>query len=258
MLKSVQKYPSNNGLGRGNGLILRQSHSIMKFGVVVFPGSNCDQDMIYVLRNVMGQEVVELWHKDHDLQGVDFVVLPGGFSFGDYLRSGAIARFSPIMNEVIDFANKGGYLFGVCNGFQVLCEAGLLPGALLHNTSHKFICKNVNIRCETSNSMVTNQIEVGKALKIPIAHGEGRFYADEATLADMQANDQVLFRYCDDNGQLGDAFNPNGAINNIAGVTNKNRNVFGMMPHPERAADANLGNLDGKALFESILAGITA
>ncbi|MCB9192653.1 MAG: phosphoribosylformylglycinamidine synthase subunit PurQ [Flavobacteriales bacterium] len=230
----------------------------MKFGVVIFPGSNCDQDMIYVLRNVMKQEVVELWHKDHDLQGVDFVVLPGGFSFGDYLRSGAIARFSPIMTEVIEFAKNGGYVFGVCNGFQVLCEAGLLPGALLHNNNQKFICKNVFIKSETDNSMVTNQVKTGAALKIPIAHGEGRFYADEATLADMKANDQILFRYCDANGNVDAAHNPNGSLENIAGVTNKGRNVFGMMPHPERAADPNLANEDGKALFESILAGVSA
>jgi phosphoribosylformylglycinamidine synthase len=230
----------------------------MKFGVVVFPGSNCDQDMIHVLRNVMGQEVVELWHKYHDLQGVDFVVLPGGFSFGDYLRSGAIARFSPIMKEVIEFAKNGGYVFGVCNGFQVLCEAGLLPGVLLHNDNQKFICKNVYIRCETNNTLVTNQIKAGAALKIPIAHGEGRFHADEETLAELEASGQVLFRYCDEHGNISSAYNPNGSISNIAGVTNKNRNVFGMMPHPERAADENLGNLDGKAMFESILAGITA
>jgi phosphoribosylformylglycinamidine synthase len=206
----------------------------------------------------MGQEVVELWHKDHDLQGVDFVVLPGGFSFGDYLRSGAIARFSPIMKEVIEFAKNGGYLFGVCNGFQVLCEAGLLPGVLLHNDNQKFICKNVYIRCETNNTLVTNQIKAGAALKIPIAHGEGRFHADEETLAELEANGQVLFRYCEENGNIASAYNPNGSISNIAGVTNKNRNVFGMMPHPERAADENLGNLDGKAMFESMLAGITA
>jgi phosphoribosylformylglycinamidine synthase len=206
----------------------------------------------------MGQEVVELWHKDHDLQGVDFVVLPGGFSFGDYLRSGAIARFSPIMKEVIEFAKNGGYLFGVCNGFQVLCEAGLLPGVLLHNDNQKFICKNVYIRCETNNTLVTNQIKAGAALKIPIAHGEGRFHADEETLAELEASGQVLFRYCDENGNIASAYNPNGSISNIAGVTNKNRNVFGMMPHPERAADENLGNLDGKAMFESMLAGITA
>jgi phosphoribosylformylglycinamidine synthase I len=225
----------------------------MKFGVVIFPGSNCDQDMIYVLRDIMGQEVVELWHKDHDLQGCDMVVLPGGFSFGDYLRSGAIARFSPIMNEVIGHANRGGYVFGVCNGFQVLCEAGLVPGALLHNDTQKFICRNVNIRCETSNSLVTSAIEPGKVLTIPIAHGEGRFYADSSTLAEMQANDQVLFRYCDRSGKLDDAANPNGATSHIAGVCNKGRNVFGMMPHPERASDPELGNTDGRALFESML-----
>ncbi|MFC2175418.1 phosphoribosylformylglycinamidine synthase subunit PurQ [Bacteroidota bacterium] len=230
----------------------------MKFGVVVFPGSNCDQDMIHVLRDIMGQEVVELWHKNHDLKGVDFVVLPGGFSFGDYLRSGAIARFSPIMTEVIEFANKGGYVFGVCNGFQVLCEAGLLPGALMHNDSHKFICKNVNIRCETNNSMVTNNITAGQVLSVPIAHGEGKYHADEETLAALQANDQVLFRYCTADGRLDSEANPNGSISNIAGVTNKTRNVFGMMPHPERAADENLGNLDGKVLFESILSVIEA
>lgn len=229
----------------------------MKFGVVIFPGSNCDHDMIHVLRDIMKQEVVELWHKDHDLQGVDFVVLPGGFSFGDYLRSGAIARFSPIMKEVIEFATNGGYLLGVCNGFQVLCEAGLLPGALLHNNTQKFICKNVNIRCETSDSLVTNQMKPGAAMKIPIAHGEGRFYADAETLTELQTNNQVLFRYCDENGKLDDAANPNGSVSNIAGVTNKRRNVFGMMPHPERAADENLGNMDGKALFESILAAVS-
>ena len=225
----------------------------MKFGVVVFPGSNCDQDMIYVLRNIMKQEVVELWHKDHDLQGVDFVVLPGGFSFGDYLRSGAIARFSPIMKEVIDFANNGGYLLGVCNGFQVLCEAGLLSGALLHNDNQKFICKNVNIRCETTESLVTNQMTAGEPLQIPIAHGEGRFHADAETLAELQANDQVLFRYCDENGKLDDAFNPNGSVSNIAGVTNKKRNVFGMMPHPERASEPQLGNTDGLRMLEGLI-----
>lgn len=225
----------------------------MKFGVVIFPGSNCDQDMIYVLRNIMGQEVVELWHKDHDLQGCDMVVLPGGFSFGDYLRSGAIARFSPIMNEVIAHANRGGYVFGVCNGFQVLCEAGLVPGALLHNDTQKFICRNVNIRCETSKSLVTSAIEPGQVLTIPIAHGEGRFYADSSALAEMQSNDQVLFRYCDQNGKLDDAANPNGATSHIAGACNKGRNVFGMMPHPERASDPELGNTDGRALFESML-----
>jgi phosphoribosylformylglycinamidine synthase subunit PurQ / glutaminase len=225
----------------------------MKFGVVIFPGSNCDQDMIYVLRNIMGQEVVELWHKDHDLQGCDMVVLPGGFSFGDYLRSGAIARFSPIMTEVIAHADRGGYVFGVCNGFQVLCEAGLVPGALLHNDTQKFICRNVHIRCETSDSLVTAAIEKGMVLTIPIAHGEGRFYAPPEALAEMQVNDQVLFRYCDADGNLAVGSNPNGAIEHIAGVCNKGRNVFGMMPHPERASDRELGNTDGRILFESML-----
>lgn len=230
----------------------------MKFGVVVFPGSNCDQDMIYVLRSIMGQEVVELWHKDHDLQGCDMVVLPGGFSFGDYLRSGAIARFSPIMSEVIAHANRGGYVFGVCNGFQVLCEAGLVPGALLHNDTQKFICRNVTIRTETSKSLVTQGIARGTVLTVPIAHGEGRYYADSNTLAEIQSKDQVLFRYCDPTGKLSEESNANGSITSIAGVCNKGRNVFGMMPHPERASDQELGNTDGRALFESMLGSVLA
>jgi phosphoribosylformylglycinamidine synthase len=225
----------------------------MKFGVVIFPGSNCDQDMIYVLNKIMGQEVVELWHKDHDLKNVDCVVLPGGFSYGDYLRSGAIARFSPIMNEVIDFAGKGGYVFGVCNGFQVLCESHLLPGALLHNDSRKFICKNVNIKAQTNNTLITSKVPMDRALKIPIAHGEGRFYANEAIMKELNANDQILFRYCDENGNITPDANPNGALENIAGICNAGRNVFGMMPHPERAADAELSNKDGKWLFESLI-----
>ncbi len=225
----------------------------MKFGVVIFPGSNCDQDMIYVLKNIMGQEVVELWHKDKDLKGCDFIVLPGGFSFGDYLRSGAIARFSPIMEKVIEFANKGGYVLGICNGFQILCESGLVPGALLHNTERKFICKNVYIKSQTTNSLVTASIPADKALKIPIAHGEGRFYADDETLKQMKANGQILFRYCDENGNITPESNPNGAIENIAGVCNAGKNIFGMMPHPERATDSILSNTDGKLIFESIL-----
>jgi phosphoribosylformylglycinamidine synthase len=228
----------------------------MRFGVVIFPGSNCDQDMIHVLRSVTGQPVVELWHKDHDLQGCDMVVLPGGFSYGDYLRSGAIARFSPIMTEVMAHAARGGYVFGVCNGFQILCESGLLPGALLHNTSHKFICRNVQIAAQTTDSLITNAVQKGKALTIPIAHGEGRFYAPDAMLKEIEDNDQVLFRYCDAQGHITPEANPNGALNNIAGITNKGRNVFGMMPHPERAADPVLSNTDGRALFESIMAGV--
>lgn len=225
-----------------------------KFGVVIFPGSNCDQDMIYVLSTIMKQEVVELWHKDTDLKGCDFIVLPGGFSYGDYLRSGAIARFSPIMNSVIDFAQKGGYVFGVCNGFQILCEAGLLPGALLHNTDRKFHCHNTYIKAQTSDTLITQGIPQDKALKIPIAHGEGNYFNDAESLKQMNANGQILFRYCDANGNITAEANPNGAIENIAGVCNATKNVFGMMPHPERAADPELGNVDGRLLFESLLA----
>ncbi len=227
----------------------------MKFGVVVFPGSNCDHDMIYVLKKKLGQEVVALWHKDTGLQDVDLVVLPGGFSYGDYLRSGAIARFSPIMDQVIRFANKGGYVLGICNGFQILCEAHLLPGALLHNPSHRFICRNAYITSVTTNSLVTAATMPGKALKIPIAHGEGRYFASEDTLKQVNDNNQVLFRYCDPHGQITPEANPNGSLENIAGICNEGRNVFGMMPHPERAADPELGNEDGKLLFEGILKG---
>lgn len=225
----------------------------MKFGVVIFPGSNCDQDMIYVLKNKMKQEVVELWHKDADLKGCDAIVLPGGFSYGDYLRSGAIARFSPIMTKVIDFAGKGGIVFGVCNGFQILCEAGLLPGALLHNNERKFICKNVYIKAQTQDTLLTQGIPKNQVLKIPIAHGEGRYHNDASALQQMNQNGQILFRYCDENGEITEAANPNGAIENIAGVCNVGKNVFGMMPHPERAADKQLGNTDGNYLFQSLL-----
>lgn len=224
-----------------------------KFGVVIFPGSNCDQDMIYALRNVMGQEVVELWHKDKDLKNCDFIILPGGFSHGDYLRSGAIARFAPIMEKVIDHAAKGGYVFGVCNGFQILCEAGLVPGALLHNTERRFICKNVFIKAEHNESLLTSGIPLNKALKIPIAHGEGNYFIDAKSLEKIKKNGQVLFRYCDDKGNVTPESNPNGSLDNIAGVCNAGKNVFGMMPHPERASDPVLGNTDGMVLFQSIL-----
>jgi phosphoribosylformylglycinamidine synthase len=225
----------------------------MKFGVVIFPGSNCDEDIIYVLQKIMGQQVVRLWHKDHDLQGVEFIVLPGGFSFGDYLRSGAIARFSPIMVEVIQFAAKGGYVFGVCNGFQILTEAGLLQGALLHNTNRKFICRNIYVKAQTTNSLITTQIDPQRALKIPIAHGEGNYFADGDVLSALNDNDQVLFRYCDEAGNITNDANPNGSLDNIAGICNDGRNVFGFMPHPERASDSLLANEDGLAIFESIL-----
>ncbi|OFX68963.1 MAG: phosphoribosylformylglycinamidine synthase I [Bacteroidetes bacterium GWE2_29_8] len=225
----------------------------MKFGVVIFPGSNCDHDIIYVLKNILQQEVVKLWHKDTDIQNCDFIFLPGGFSYGDYLRSGAIARFSPIMTEVIKFAESGGYLMGICNGFQILCESGLLDGALLHNDSQKFICKNIYLKTSTNSSLVTKSILPESILKIPIAHGEGRFFIDEKGYKSLVANDQILFKYCDEKGNIGNENNPNGSLDNIAGICNKSKNVFGMMPHPERAADSALENTDGIILFESIL-----
>lgn len=229
----------------------------MKFGVVTFPGSNCDEDMVYVLNNIMGQHVERLWHKEHDLKGADVVILPGGFSYGDYLRSGAIARFSPIMQEVAAHAAKGGLVLGICNGFQVLCEAGLLPGALLHNEGQKFIARNVFIRPATRRTVLTASVP-DRALKIPIAHGEGRYHADAATLKSLQEGDQVLFRYCDAEGRITESANPNGSKENIAGVCNASRNVFGMMPHPERAAHDLLGNTDGRSLFGSLLQSVPA
>jgi phosphoribosylformylglycinamidine synthase len=225
----------------------------MKFGVVTFPGSNCDEDMVYVLENIMGQKVEKLWHKDTDLKGVDFVVLPGGFSYGDYLRSGAIAKLSPIMGEVIQHANKGGYVMGICNGFQILTESGLLEGALLHNDQQKFICKNTFIKPASNSTAITKGLELQKAYKIPIAHGEGRFFAPDDMLKKIQDNDQIIFNYCAADGSIDDASNPNGSLLNIAGITNAGKNVFGMMPHPERAADHLLANEDGKAIFESLL-----
>ncbi len=225
----------------------------MKFGVVTFPGSNCDQDMIYVLQNLLGQQVETLWHKDTSIKNVDMVILPGGFSYGDYLRSGAIAKFSPIMHEVIRHANQGGYVLGVCNGFQILTEAGLLNGALLHNDQQKFICKNVYLKPISKMAGITKGLDFDKTYKIPIAHGEGRYYANDNTIKELEDQDQILFRYCHDTGIENNASNPNGSVNNIAGITNKAKNVFGMMPHPERAADTILGNTDGKNIFESIL-----
>jgi phosphoribosylformylglycinamidine synthase I len=204
----------------------------------------------------MKQKAVKLWHKDTDLQGCDFIFLPGGFSYGDYLRSGAIARFSPIMAELVTFANDGGYLMGICNGFQILTEAGLLPGALLKNNSQKYICKNVFLKTTTSNTILTNGLDASKAYKIPIAHGDGRYFAHEDTIKELQENDQILFKYADAEGNESEESNPNGSLLNIAGVCNKNRNVFGMMPHPERAADKMLGNSDGKVMFDSILKNI--
>ena len=230
----------------------------MKFGVVTFPGSNCDQDIIDVLSRIMGQPVENLWHKNQQLKGADMVILPGGFSYGDYLRSGAIARFSPVMQEVIQFAKKGGYVLGICNGFQILTEAGLVPGALLHNENRKFICRNIYLKPATTNSFLTSELDPNKALKIPIAHGEGNYFARPDVIKSIEDQDQVLFRYCDEFGNVTPESNPNGSMNNIAGVCNAERNVFGMMPHPERAADPILGNQDGVAIFESILKSVLA
>jgi len=230
----------------------------MKFGVVTFPGSNCDQDIIDVLSRIMGQPVENLWHKNQQLKGADMVILPGGFSYGDYLRSGAIARFSPVMQEVIQFAKKGGYVLGICNGFQILTEAGLIPGALLHNENRKFICRNIYLKPATTNSLLTSELDPNKALKIPIAHGEGNYFARPDVIKSIEDQDQVLFRYCDEFGNVTPESNPNGSMKNIAGVCNAERNVFGMMPHPERAADPILGNQDGVAIFESILKSVLA
>ena len=226
----------------------------MKFGVVVFPGSNCDRDMVHALQDELQQEVVMLWHKDKDLAGFtteDCIVLPGGFSYGDYLRCGAIARFSPLMEAVIDFAHKGGKVLGVCNGFQILCESGLLPGALLLNDHQKFTCKNVYIKSDTDSNMIGRNVGT-HVLQIPVAHGEGRYYADEATLAQIENNGQVIFRYCDVQGNVNNDVNPNGAINNIAGICNAARNVFGMMPHPERACSNALNNVDGRMILAAL------
>jgi phosphoribosylformylglycinamidine synthase subunit PurQ / glutaminase len=216
----------------------------MKFGVVVFPGSNCDRDMIGALQDDLLQEVIPLWHKDRDLgrfDGRDCIILPGGFSYGDYLRCGAIARFSPMMQSVVGFAREGGKVLGVCNGFQILCESGLLPGVLLRNSQQQFVCRNVYIKEAAS--------EGSAALKIPVAHGEGRFFASEETLEEMEMHRQVIYRYCDEKGGVTPAGNPNGSIHNIAGICNRERNVFGMMPHPERACSRLLGNEDGRLVF---------
>ena len=230
----------------------------MKFGVITFPGSNCDMDMVYALESKMNQTVERLWHKDSSLKGVDAVIVPGGFSYGDYLRSGAIARFSPIMKEVVQFANNGGLVFGVCNGFQILCEAGLLDGTLLHNNQQKFICKNVHLKSSSNSSLLNLHAPKDLAIKIPIAHGEGRFFADNDTIKKLEDNDNIIYKYCDENGVINDASNPNGSLLNIAGICNDGKNVYGMMPHPERAADIELGNTDGLFILEGLLNSVKA
>jgi phosphoribosylformylglycinamidine synthase len=225
----------------------------MKIGVVTFPGSNCNMDMVHALKNDLGYEVVELWHKDSDLQNVDAVILPGGFSYGDYLRSGAIARFSNIMEAIVKFAGNGGKVLGICNGFQILCEAGLLPGTLMHNESRKFICKNVHLVPVSRSASLTADLDTTVPLMIPIAHGEGNYFLPEDKLEELEANDQVLFRYSDVDGKVNANSNPNGAVNNIAGVCNDKKNVFGMMPHPERACTEDLGNSDGVEILRGLI-----
>lgn len=224
----------------------------MKFGVVTFPGSNCDYDAYAAIKFVLGEEVEFLWHKSTDLLGADVIILPGGFSFGDYLRSGAIAKFSPIMKKVIEFAGSGGILIGICNGFQVLTECSLLPGALIRNNHLRFSCKYTNIRVENSSSCFTSACQKGEVLKIPIAHSEGNYYHFDGEIKALEDSGQILFRYCSDSGEITGDSNPNGSINNIAGITNEQGNVLGMMPHPERAVESMLGSDDGLKLFESI------
>lgn len=230
----------------------------MKFGVVIFPGSNCDRDMIHVCRNVLNREVVELWHKETHLNGFseeDCIILPGGFSFGDYLRTGAIARFSPIMDSVIAHAERGGRVMGICNGFQILCESGLLPGVLLRNKNQKFYCDNRYLKVAQNTSQITQNLQLGQVVKIPVAHAEGRYYCDENTLDSLKANRQILFQYSDEHGVVDEASNFNGSVDSIAGIMNRAGNVFGMMPHPERASEDQLGNSDGLAILQGLSEG---
>jgi phosphoribosylformylglycinamidine synthase len=230
----------------------------MKFAIVVFPGSNCDHDAYYAVKHVLGQDAEFVWHKETGLKGADVVVLPGGFSHGDYLRTGAIARFSPVMTAVAEFARGGGPLLGICNGFQILLEAGLLPGAMLRNRDLKFHCEHVHIRVEQTDTPFTSRTRQGQILRIPIAHGEGNYFAEPDVLRDLEASGRVVFRYCDAQGHVTDASNPNGSLNNIAGICSAGRNVVGLMPHPERACERALGSADGLVLFESVVSALTA
>lgn len=225
----------------------------MKFGVIIFPGSNCDHDCYYALKTVFNQDVSFIWHKEKDVSKYDVILLPGGFSYGDYLRTGAVARFSPVMKAVVDFANMGGIVFGICNGFQILCEAGLLPGALMRNRSLRFICKHVNLRVENPDTIFTNKCKKGEILNIPIAHADGLYFADKKTLNELNQNNQVIVRYCEPNGDISQEINPNGSLENIAGIMNRNGNVMGMMPHPERSVEEILNSDDGAKIFQSLI-----
>ncbi|MBI5681904.1 MAG: phosphoribosylformylglycinamidine synthase subunit PurQ [Deltaproteobacteria bacterium] len=224
----------------------------MRFGVIVFPGSNCDHDCYQVLKNVFNQDADYIWHKETCIKGFDCIILPGGFSYGDYLRTGAIARFSPVMNEVMEFANKGGLVVGICNGFQILTEAGLLPGVLMRNKELKFICKDVHVKVENNQTCFTKKYKNSDVLKIPIAHADGNYFADEDTIKRLEDNSQIVFRYCNSQGEVTDDSNPNGSIHNIAGIINETGNCLGMMPHPERVCESILGGKDGRGIFESL------
>ncbi|MCC7307035.1 MAG: phosphoribosylformylglycinamidine synthase subunit PurQ [Acidobacteria bacterium] len=230
----------------------------MKFGVIVFPGSNCDHDAYHVVSKHIGQPVDFIWHKETDLSGYDAILIPGGFSYGDYLRAGALASFSPVMKAVKEFAANGGFVFGICNGFQILCEAGLLPGALMRNENLHFVCKHVNIRTENTNTPYTSELAAGSVLSMPIAHAEGNYVCDEETMNQLEENGQIVFRYCDAEGELSSEANPNGALSNIAGICNLDRNVVGMMPHPERACEELLGSNDGRDIFRSLAKAVEA
>jgi phosphoribosylformylglycinamidine synthase len=225
----------------------------MKIGVVVFPGSNCDHDAFYVVGQVLHQPVEFIWHQSQDLSGFDAVILPGGFSYGDYLRTGAIAKFSPVMRAIERFACSGGLVLGICNGFQILCEAGLLPGALMRNNGLRFICRHVHIRVQTTATPFTSLAQAGQVLRVPIAHADGNYFCDSATLADLERNDQIVFRYCAPDGRIDPAANPNGSLAAIAGVCNRERNVMGLMPHPERAAEPAMGSTDGLVILRSLV-----
>ncbi|HUD67001.1 MAG TPA: phosphoribosylformylglycinamidine synthase subunit PurQ [Candidatus Sulfotelmatobacter sp.] len=229
----------------------------MKFGVVVFPGSNCDHDACYALGEVLHQPVEFLWHQSEDVNGFDAILLPGGFSYGDYLRTGAIARFSPVMRAVEKFARGGGFVLGICNGFQILCEAGLLPGVLQRNAGMKFVCKQVHIRVENADTPFTSAAKPGQVLEMPIAHGDGNYFCDPATLTDLERNHQVVFRYTTPDGREEASANPNGSLANIAGICNRDRNVVGLMPHPERAVEQALGSADGLVVFQSLIESLT-
>ena len=230
----------------------------MKFGVIVFPGSNCDHDAYHVISKHVGQPVDFIWHRDTDLSAYDALIIPGGFSYGDYLRAGALARFSPVMGSVKEFADSGHFVLGICNGFQILCEAGLLPGALIRNAELHFICEHVRVRVENADTPFTNELKPGDILRLPIAHAEGNFVCDDATLETLKREERIIFRYCDENGDITEAANPNGSRDNIAGICNRGRNVLGLMPHPERACEDLLGSSDGREIFRSLAATLAA